>query len=195
MATDGNGCVYSCTLISNDTLEVLDKHPELGETRLHMTLICGCLQGDTARDIVSSAVQLGARRLLWVRLSRSQDQYSDSKLEKLHRIAIQSTKQTGRARLLVQSSFANLKDAIQQVRSSEIWVAHPAESDGGDLETVDANRSYALVIGAEGGFDESELELLKLHDARFVRLGQRRLRSEAAAAAGLMLLLMKGNEL
>lgn len=195
MATDGKGCVYLCNLVSADTLEIVESYKEVGEPQLSITLVCGCLQGDTARDVVSSTVQLGARNLWWVKMARSQEQYSENKIEKLERVAIQATKQTGRARLIIQTQFSSLHEVIAQVSSSCLWVAHPNENADSAMYKVDSAIPHIIFVGPEGGFVERELEQLNSSNARFIRLGSRRLRTEAAAAASLMYLLTKGNDL
>jgi len=195
MATDGRGNAYLCNLLNSDTLEIVESHIEFAEPKIQITLICGCLQGDTSRDVVSSAVQLGARSLWWVKMARSQEQYTANKIEKLERVAIQSTKQTGRARLIEQVYFKSLQDALTQVANSCLWVAYPERSPESKLYEVDNASPHSIIVGPEGGFDVRELELLKLANVRFVRLGSRRLRSETAAATGLMYLLTQGNDL
>ncbi|MBL0060971.1 MAG: RsmE family RNA methyltransferase [bacterium] len=195
MATDGRGNVYLCKLLNLDTLEIVEIYNEFGESNIQITLICGCLQGDTSRDVVSSAVQLGVRNLWWVKMARSQEMYTANKIEKLERVAVQSTKQTGRARLIGQVHFKSLQDALTQATNSCLWVAHPDNSSEASLFEVDTASFHSIVVGPEGGFDVHELELLNSSNARFIGLGSRRLRSEVAAAAGLMYLLTRGNDL
>ncbi len=195
MATDGKGSVYLCNLIATQTLEILETFSEFGEPEIQITLICGCLQGDTSRDVVSSAVQLGARRLWWVKLARSQESYSANKIEKLERVAIQSMKQTGRARQIEQQQFKSLQEALTQLTNTNLWVAHPDNHTGIVFPEVEKSGSHSVLVGPEGGFDERELDILKSLNARFLRLGSRRLRSEAAAAASLMFLLTRSGDL
>jgi 16S rRNA (uracil1498-N3)-methyltransferase len=51
---------------------------------------------------------------------------------------------------------------------------------------MDAGRPWAIVTGPEGGFDQTELELLhKLPNVNAVGLGPRILRADTAALAAL----------
>lgn len=195
MATDGKGSVYLCNLIAPETLEIIETFSEFGEPEILITLICGCLQGETSRDVVSSAVQLGARRLWWVKLARSQEQYSANKIDKLERVAIQAMKQTGRARLIEQQQFKSLQNVLTRLTNTNLWVAHPEDHSGVSLPEVEKIGSHGILVGPEGGFEERELDVLKSRNARFLRLGSRRLRSEAAAAASLMFLLTRSGDL
>lgn len=194
MATDGRGMVYRASLCEVNKLQVLESLPEFGECKIDLTLACGNLQGDTARDVVSAAVQLGVRELCWVRMSRSQENYSQNKLERLQRVAIQATKQTGRARLLNLQTADSLKQLIATKPETVFWAAHPESMAISMQREESAQQSHCLIVGPEGGFDSVELELLG-KAAKVVRLGQRRLRSETAVISGLTYLLNEFNEL
>lgn len=187
-ATDGTGRVYKCILKSESELEVQETLVEFGETTVNYQLICGCLQGDTAKDVVSAAVQLGVRRLTWVRMMRSQEFYSDNKLSKLRRVAVQATKQAGRARLIEQERVGALEEALQVCANCDIWVAHPGEAMGEARSAIHPARIQMLIVGPEGGFDTRELELMRSCGATFIQLGSRRLRSETAVTAGIVYL-------
>lgn len=192
-ATDGQGVVYRTIIESSDTIRIVETLPNYAEPKTHIALICGCLQGDTSRDVVDSAVQLGVCELLWTKMDRSQETYTDNRLERLQRVAIQSLKQTGRAHLTTQRLFANLLDTLALVTNSTLLVAHPIDSDLKE-SAMPLSDSVALVVGPEGGFSEVELALLQERGAQFVSLGNRRLRSEAAVAAGLSYILTQSGE-
>lgn len=184
MATDGQGMVFRARLEADDSLTILETLRDFGESTLNITLICGCLQGEAARDVVDTSVQLGACRIVWMPMKRSQEAYSENKLDKLRRAAIQATKQTGRAVLLEQLQVESWDEALAKVEPSVLWVAHP-EIDENPSMNVESARAQTFIVGPEGGFDPEELELLRTGGARVIRLGRNRLRSELAVAAGL----------
>jgi 16S rRNA (uracil1498-N3)-methyltransferase len=188
MATDGRGMVYKTVLNGNGELEILEQRPEFGEPQIHMTLLCGNLQGNTSRDVVSSAVQMGVRELWWVNMARSQESYSENKLEKLERVAIQATKQAGRAHLLKIKTAESLSHSLEALHPCTCWVAHPELVTEKASYSVSVRNAHCLVIGPEGGFSEQELLQLK-ENSNVFRLGNRRLRSETAAVAGLAFVL------
>ncbi|MBK6766312.1 MAG: 16S rRNA (uracil(1498)-N(3))-methyltransferase [bacterium] len=193
LATDGNGLVFEGILGSNNTLQIERELPALGEPRVHFTLICGCLQGDSARDVVDSAVQLGVRVICWVRMQQSQESYAPHRLERLHRVAIQSLKQTGRAYLPVQSVEDNFAAALETVRPCPLFVAHPHRPEKQE-SAIGISDSAALIVGPEGGLADGELALLHERGARTIALGNRRLRTETAVTAGLSYLLTRSGE-
>ncbi len=192
-ATDGRGNVYRATVNSPETIRIVETLPDYAESKTHIALICGCLQGDTSRDVVDSAVQLGVREILWTKMDRSQETYTDNRLERLQRVAIQSLKQTGRAHHTTQQLFANLQDSLAHVKNSTLLVAHPMDSIFKE-SAMPLSDSVTLIVGPEGGFPVAELEMLQGRGAHFVSLGNRRLRSEAAVAAGLSYILTRLGE-
>ena len=63
------------------------------------------------------------------------------------------------------------------------WIAHPYEAEPliSNRESSKENNSILLLIGPEGGFSDSEVELAKRHHWSPVDFGERILRVETAA--------------
>lgn len=192
-ATDGSGNVYRSLIESPESIRVIETLANLGESSLKVTLVCGCLQGDSSREVVNAAVQLGVCDLIWVRMMHSQEVYTENKLERLRRVAIQALKQTGRARLTRQAQHESLQESLEAVSGQQVWVAQPASSPDSVPQSVPSS-PCALVVGPEGGFAEQEIELLDRFGARYLTLGPRRLRTETAVSAGLAFLLTRSEE-
>ena len=76
----------------------------------------------------------------------------------------------------------------------------PYESKNGMKDTYDVinglqkGQSVGIFIGPEGGFDESEIELVK-DKCKLISLGRRILRTETAAICSLSMLMLKSEEL
>lgn len=193
MATDGAGHVFEGTLDAPNVLRITRELPAFAEPRVHLSLICGCLLGDAARDVVDSAVQLGVREILWTRMAHSQERYAEHRLERLHRVAIQALKQTGRSCLPQQTSAEDLSEALASMNNTPLFVAHPHRQNN-DEDAIQISDSAALIVGPEGGFSEAELTLMKKQGARTISLGNRRLRTETAVSAGLAFILTRAGE-
>jgi len=191
-ATDGQGTVYRTRAEEDQSLTITETLPNYGEPALNLHVVCGCLQGDAARDVVQSCVQLGARKLIWVRMNRSQESYNDSKLEKLRRVAIQATKQSGRAWLLEQTVEHSLQSALAE-SFAQRWVAHPVASEASRQE-LSGSEKHMLIVGPEGGFADDELTNFKKAGCNFLSLGSNRLRTEWAVAAGIVRLRAMAND-
>ena len=65
----------------------------------------------------------------------------------------------------------------------------------GDIEGLKEAKSIAIIIGSEGGFDESEVERAKQVRANIVSLGKRILRCETAAIATCALIEYESGEM
>lgn len=65
----------------------------------------------------------------------------------------------------------------------------------GDVEGLKDAKSIAIIIGSEGGFDDSEVEKAKQIGANIVSLGKRILRCETAAIATCALIEYESGEM
>lgn len=195
-ATTGEGMVYECTTTDDRTLRIVRHLPEFGEPSVHLTLCMAMLKGDANREIVDLATQLGVRSIVFFRSERSEGRVLPDKLTKLRLNAIEAIKQCGRARLPEIVVVNNLTDALSQVLAdSAIFVANPATEINKNAHTFDHLENATLIIGPEGGLTPLELAAAEKHRAIHLHLGNRRLRSETAAAAGLVYLLNFSGEI
>lgn len=193
-ATDGEGMVFRCTVTVERTLRIVESIPELGEPAHPIFLCLAALRPDALRDAVDAATQLGAGRIILFAAERSETGFSAERLERLRRVTVSAVKQCGRARLPELLWTANLNDALGCLpEECVIFVAHPSEE-----RTKSRSESLAgpqaLVIGPEGGLADGEVETVLRAGGFPVTLGNRRLRSPTAVAAGLAFLLTRLGE-
>ena len=193
-ATDGQGTVFRCVVTSERALHIVESIPEMGEPRHPLFLCLAALRPDALREAVDAATQLGASRILLFAAARSEARLTGERLERLQRVALSAVKQCGRARLPELLWAASLNDALTHLPAGcHIFVAHPSEErrlpPGGP-----ADRPQALIIGPEGGLADEEVEAALQAGGVPVTLGNRRLRSPTAVAAGLAFLLTRLRE-
>ena len=89
-------------------------------------------------------------------------------------------------------------EITEQISSFDaFYVAYEAE-DGKTLakdliQNKENLKNIAIMIGAEGGFSEKEIEMLKSNNAKIVSLGNRILRTETASivCAGLAMQILE----
>jgi 16S rRNA (uracil1498-N3)-methyltransferase len=138
--------------------------------------------------LVEKAVEMGASRLVPVVTSRTQVQRVNQ--DRLRANAIEAAEQCGL--LSVPEIGAEIKlsklDTVLEATRTVIFcdefapVANPVEA----LKALPAGAPVAIVIGPEGGFDESERRLLNARPASIaIALGPRILRADTAAVAAL----------
>ena len=197
-ATDGAGLVHRCTLSDENQLIIEDTIPEFGEPPVQITLAVGVLKGDGNRDIVDAATQLGVRRIFFIQSVRSEGQISENKLMRLQRVAVSAIKQCGRAWLPRISTVDSVTASLRQLPDSTRILAAQQLDEAGKKDARDEVRerykSITVYVGPEGGFNESELELLTATGAEYLHLGNRRLRTGIAVNAALSYCLRLAGE-
>lgn len=187
--TDGAGMAYRCRVEPNYRLRILEQYPEFGEPEFPITLCAAVLKGDANRDVVDAAVPLGVSRILFFHSERSEGRLAPGKIERLSRAAVSAVKQTGRARLPEIVLKKNLHETLDELPELSLrFLAHPSET-AARTKSVPIESESVLLVGPEGGFTASEIEQAERANFRFLTLGNRRLRSPLAVAAGLTWIL------
>lgn len=163
------------------------------ESPLSLTLVQGIARGERMDLIVQKATELGVTAIQPVVTVRSVVRLdADSREKKLAHwrgIVIAACEQCGRARLPVIALPLTLAE----------WLRRPAPSGSSRMQlTPDADQSLSeaaagarrieLLVGPEGGLEESERDGALAVGYRCSRLGPRVLRSETAAVAALAIL-------
>lgn len=108
-------------------------------------------------------------------------------VERLHRKAIASIKQTFRSKIPVIHQPTALNDCIKTFKNyDKVFVL---DRSGSDFELEKKVSSVLILVGPEGGFSESELKILsKRKKVEVVKICEFPLRSETAVAGFLALL-------
>lgn len=185
---DGLGREYLCkveTISKKDTAltivgEIAASSPE---SPLEITLAAAILPGEKYEITVQKAVELGVKTLqpLYTKRCEVKPGGGGRRLERWQKIAAESAKQSGRARLMV---------ILEPVEIAEFLLSPPdgkrvffSERDGEGFSSIKADKKITAVFGPKGGWDDSELEAAK--EARFaiITFGGRIMRAETAAIA------------
>ena len=183
---DGAGREFKCTV-----QEISKKHSKLaitGETApaspespLDLTLASTVLNGERYDLIVQKAVELGVKTLVPLITIRCEAKLKDAerRVERWQRIALEATKQSGRATLMRINEPFEFKDLIKGAGDLVMF----SERDGTDFSAVPGGKKLTALIGPKGGWDDSELEIARSRGASIITLGGRILRAETAAIA------------
>lgn len=193
---DGRGGEYAATLevAGRDTATVeLGEHSAIErESPLRITLLQGLARGERMDWVVQKATELGVQRIVPVATARSVVQLDAERGTKRtdHWLAIAAAacEQCGRNTLPEIAAPLSLEAALREASATDLRLAlHP--DSGESLRTVlgadVACPSVALLIGPEGGLDETEVALARQDGFRVVHLGPRVLRTETAGIAAL----------
>ena len=189
---DMHGAEYCCTLsrIRDEecVCEILSKTEGKTESPLFISLYMAYPKGDKLETVTQKAVELGACEIVPFLSSRCvkkpKPEKADRENERLTRIAEEAAKQCGRSRLVKILPSHTYADALKRAKEADA-VLFCYEGDGARslkevLSSLNNISSLAVIVGSEGGFSLSEVDLAKDMGAYIVNLGPRILRCETA---------------
>lgn len=191
---DKCGNDYDCTItqISADSViaKIDSKYPNAMEAPIYITVYQGLPKSDKMDYIVQKCIELGAVRIVPVDTKRviSKPKDIDKKISRWQKIAEEAAKQCGRGIIPEVASLIGFSDAIKEMSREDDLSLMPYECEKeSKLKTVLNNNKGAkkinILIGPEGGFDESEAIIAQEAGIHTVTLGPRILRTETAPLA------------
>lgn len=159
------------------------------ESVIDVDLIQAVSSGDKMDYAVQKAVELGVARIFPVLSERSvvnlKGERARKRVEHWQRIAISACEQCGRNRVPRVAALQGLGESLRDAgEGGERWVLSP-DSDRPLSKMHRPDAPLRVLIGPEGGLTEGELEAARREGFSPMRLGDRILRTETAAAAVL----------
>ena len=181
-------------LIKAEILEELEDNTELPNK---IFLFQGLPKSDKMELIIQKAVELGVSEIIPVAMkncvAKLDEKKAASKITRWQEIAKSAAKQSKRSVIPTVQMPMSYKLALQKAKELDI-VLVPYENERGMQATrevmsgIQTGQSIGIFIGPEGGFDSSEIELVKA-DGHLISLGNRILRTETAGLAALAMLI------
>ncbi len=135
---------------------------------------------DRAKELLERLTELGVRRVTPLVCERTQRPPSDSLLEKLRRIVVESCKQCGRNRLLEIAAPLEFGELLDRDEGGRRLIADPDGTAFGEI-ALDGHGVVCALIGPEGGFTDEEVARATRAGFQKVGLGKRIYRIETAA--------------
>ncbi len=136
---------------------------------------------DRMEWMVEKIVEIGASKLTFLNCERSER--IQLKLDRLQRVAISAMKQAQHDFLLEIEELRNFSDFV--TANPNGGIAHCLEAEKKSVSEL--NHHSCILIGPEGDFSETEIELALKHGYEAVHLGQSRLRTETAGMVACVL--------
>ena len=176
------------------TVRITVSRPSQAEPTLAVTLYQGLPKGDKMDWIVQKAVELGVNSITPVMtrrcVSRPDAKSMKKKLERYNRIALEAAKQSGRGIIPQVNPLLELDQALRQMQQSGCPILFYENATAPARQLLQsATGKIAILIGAEGGFDEDEVERAKVAGCSILSLGKRILRCETAPLAALSIIM------
>lgn len=195
--TDGDGLVVEALVTKigpGNRLEaqVLNKQNQINQS----PIICvaqAIAKGDRADLSIELLTEVGVDQIIpWQAnrcISKLEDK-SDKLIQKWQNTSRESTKQSRRAFVPQILDLVTTSQLVNLFNNYEKVVILDPDSDNKFIDTVKSvTRNVLLVIGPEGGIDDSEMQSFKVANANFASLGNSILRTSSAGAISSAILL------
>lgn len=197
---DTKGYDYHCMIESLSdkevTLKVLSAEKSQSEPSVKVHLYQAMPKGDKLELIIQKAVELGVDSITPVMtrrcVSKPDAKSMAKKLERYNRIALEAAKQSGRGKIPQVKPLLDLNEALDEMAETSCPILFYENATAPAKEVIDqAGQEIAVLIGSEGGFDESEVVKAKEKGCQVLSLGKRILRCETAPLAALSIIMFE----
>lgn len=192
------GMQYQCEVFSissdNVTVEILSKKPCENEPDVFVTLYQALPKSDKMDYIIQKCVELGVSRIVPMIsarcVSRPDQKSLLKKRERWQKIALQAAMQSRRGIIPEVCPCVSFQNAAEQTKLNDKTIIF-YEMGGKSVKKILTNSSPTLgiFIGSEGGFEQSEVDLIVKGGGSTGTLGKRILRAETAPIAALSVIM------
>ena len=201
-----NSGIYKIIQMKRESilLEYIEDAPEVGIPTSNITLYIALLKTDKLDFVVQKAVEIGVKKIVPFSSAnvvvKLDDKAKSKRVEKLQKVADEACKQCGRTDTVVVEEIITFKEMKKKLENEKaVLFAYEASKDSlrKELNLIKENNveDISIIIGAEGGFTQTEAEELKQNPAvKCVSLGTRILRAETAALNLLSILIYEMEE-
>ncbi len=157
--------------------------PASPESLLDLTMAAVLLKGDKLDLVVQKAVELGVNRFIPMTSVRCDVKAADpsKRSARWKRIAMEATKQCGRARLMEIEDVVDFVELIDRTNDFSGSRIHFSERDGENFDAVEGATKILAFIGPEGGWDDAEIEEATAAGIKSITFGGRILKADTAA--------------
>lgn len=191
---DGKGGWYDCeirqinkNIVTAGLISSRRVKAQSPETVLAMGLL---KKRDRLEFAVEKAVELGVSEIA---LFRSRHSVKENvRMDRLEKTVLSAMKQSLQAWLPKVYLYNSLKEVIKHYEEHDYLLAHEnTDAISGIPDEVKEHSKLLLLVGPEGGFSKSEIEVAIQQNAKLISLGKNRLRTETAAIAFLSQFIFK----
>lgn len=194
-----NLCVIESLDGETVTVKITKEDYQSTDLPVKIYLFQGLPKGDKNELIIQKAVELGVHAIIPTEMHRCvvklDDKKKKSKVARWQAVSESAAKQSKRSIIPEIFPVMSYKQALEEAKKLDLLLV-PYECERGMQATKDAlsqiknGMSIGIIIGPEGGFEESEVNAALEIGGKAISLGQRILRTETAAitAVGMCML-------
>lgn len=172
--------------------KILEKAENSSEGNVELHIFQGLPKADKMELIIQKGTELGVTEFIPVALKRSIVKLSgkdeDKKIDRWNKIAEVAAKQSMRDIVPKVRKVENIKNICNQIKDYDIvLLAYELEENNyikNELQKIKNKQEkykIAVIIGPEGGIDQSEVKIMQEYGAKVISLGKRILRTETVA--------------
>lgn len=198
-----NGVSNLCKIESFEgdtvTAKIIEENYNDTNLPIKIHLFQGLPKADKMELIIQKTVELGVRKIIPVEMSRCviklDDKKKKSKVMRWQGISESAAKQSKRNSIPEISEVLTYKEALEKAKELDLLLV-PYESKNGMEDTksalseIKSGMSVGILIGPEGGFEESEVEKAFQIGGKVISLGKRILRTETAAITSVAMCML-----
>lgn len=192
---NGRGGEYRATLriVGREAaIEVGEYRAVDRESPVRLILVQALARGERMDFVIQKATELGIHRIIPVAAARSVVQLDadrgDKRTHHWQAVAAAACEQSGRNTLPIidsPQSFESALGAVSNIDCRLLLLPEASSSLASALPIAQVPQEIALLVGPEGGLEETEVERALEVGFRATRLGPRVLRTETAGIAAL----------
>ena len=192
--TDGKGNLLIAEIISSDlrktrvkVIEKIDK--EKGHNYYLHIAIAPTKNMDRFEWFLEKATEIGIDEITPIICNRSERKVL--KIKRCNRIMLSAMKQSLKFHLPKLNEAIALKDFLKQDFTGNKYIAHCEKTKKVALKDAELKENTLILIGPEGDFSVSEIEIALKNQFKAVSLGTSRLRTETAGVVGVHTINLK----
>jgi len=176
--------IYECKITTinkdNANFEILNTKDNIETNKPFITLIQGLPKKDKCDFICKYATLFNVKEIIFVYMKRSIPEHIniENKLNRLNKIVLEAVSISKRTSVPKITIINNIKDIVYN-KFDNVYLCDEEESKVIDIKR---ENNIAIIIGPEGGIDNSEREYLK-DKCISISLGKNILTTEAASLA------------
>ena len=191
---------YLCNIAKIDResigCKIIEKKDDIAESNVQVTIFQGLPKSDKMEYIIQKSVELGVYNIVPTEMKRCVVKLTDKdklkKQERWQKISEVAAKQCGRDIIPKIEEITNIKNI--NIKDYDLFlVAYEKETTNSlknELKKLKNSKlKIAVLIGPEGGLEESDVLNLKENGARIITLGKRILRTETVSLNVLSIIM------
>lgn len=192
--TNSENYVVEISNLNNEKIEceITEKLENVAESNVKVHIYQGLPKADKMELIIQKSVELGVDKITPIEMKRCVVKLDGKdkvkKVERWQKISEVAAKQCGRDIIPQICSVKNVKEMCNEFNQYDVVVLCYENEKQTFLKDIlnsininNSNLKIAIIVGPEGGIDETEVDFMKQNGAKVVSLGSRILRTETVS--------------